>query len=319
MARVSIKTAAEKALTDFLGLSPDETLLVVTDEKMRTIGMALFEAGKELADEAIYAEMSPRNIDGEEPPETISDIMKQVDVVIAATSKSITHTDARREASKVGVRVATMPGLSTSSMARCMTADYKEIIEMTEKVHKTLQGAKVIHVTSVAGTDLKLPVKDRNIMKSTGVLRKIGESGNIPSGEVYVSPWEGKTNGTVVFDGSIAGIGLIKNPITVEIKEGAVTSITGKTEATKLQKLFDDAGEDSMLVAEFGMGTNYKAKVTGDILEDEKTLGTIHIAFGNNINMGGSIKAHSHFDCVVLNPTVHCDGKKIMDEGELLI
>ncbi len=319
MARVSIKTAAEKALTDFLGLSPDESLLVVSDEEMRTIGMALFEAGKSLAMEAVYAEMSPRKIDGEEPPEPICDIMKQVDVVIAATAKSITHTDARREASKLGVRVATMPGISTSSMARCMTADYKEIIALTEKVYGSMKGTKVIHIITEAGTDITMPVKDRNIMKSTGVLRKIGESGNIPSGEVYVAPWEGKTNGKVVFDGSIAGIGLLKNPIEIEIKNGEVVKIDGKTEAKKLQKQFDEAGKDSMMVAEFGMGTNYKAKVAGDILEDEKTLGTIHIAFGNNLNMGGSIRAHSHFDCVVMKPTVYFDKKKIMEKGELLI
>jgi len=55
------------------------------------------------------------------------------------------------------------------------------------------------------------------------------------------------------------------------------------------------------------------------ILEDEKVMGTIHIAFGDNKSMGGSVRVASHLDGLVKRPTVWFDGEKIMDGGRLLI
>jgi leucyl aminopeptidase (aminopeptidase T) len=162
-------------------------------------------------------------------------------------------------------------------------------------------------------------VRNRRPIASTGVLRKIGESGNLPSGEVYIAPWEGKSNGIVVFDGSIAGIGLLENPVSVEIKDGYIESITGKTEAKIFEEMLEKVGRDAFALAEFGIGTNYKAKLCGDILEDEKVLGTIHVAFGNNISMGGKISVQSHVDGLVKKPTVYFDDFKILDNGKLTI
>jgi len=55
------------------------------------------------------------------------------------------------------------------------------------------------------------------------------------------------------------------------------------------------------------------------ILEDEKVMGTIHIAFGDNKSMGGSVRVASHLDGLVKNPTVWFDDRKIMESGKLLI
>ena len=55
-------------------------------------------------------------------------------------------------------------------------------------------------------------------------------------------------------------------------------------------------------MAEFGIGTNDKAILTGIILEDEKVMGTIHIAFGDNKSMGGSVRVASHLDGLIKQP-----------------
>jgi aminopeptidase len=116
----------------------------------------------------------------------------------------------------------------------------------------------------------------------------------------------------------MASIGMIKTPITVKVVDGYAEEITGGEEAERLITILDKSGRDARAVAEFGMGTNYKAKLTGQILEDEKVFGTIHIAFGNNLTMGGTIAVNSHLDGLVKEPDVYFDEKLIMKKGKLL-
>ena len=305
-------------LRDAMGLKPEETLLVVTDEVKRDIGLALHEAGKQLCKESILVEMKSREINGEEPPFAISEMMKMVDVVVIPTAKSLTHTDSRRNAVKEGVRVGTMPGISVEIMSRCLNADFDKIVELTEYVAKRLEGVKTVKVVTEAGTNLVMPIEGRMIIPSTGVLREKGQSGNMPSGETYLAPIEGKSNGTLVIDGSMAGIGVIKTPIKVEIRDGYAEEITGGEEAQRLIAMLDKNGREARAVAEFGIGTNYKAILSGQILEDEKVLGTIHVAFGNNLTMGGSIAVNSHLDGLVKSPDVYFDDELVMKKGKLL-
>ena len=311
--------ASKKALFEYLGLSEDETLLILTDEKLRNIGRHLQEAAGDCCLEVFYLEMKSREINGEEPPIQVTEMMKGVDVVIAPLYRSITHTDARRAASRLGVRIATMPNISEETMIRCLSAKPQKIIDTTNAIAEKMKGIETIRVTTSKGTDVTMPVKDRKIIASTGVLTKIGESGNLPSGEVYLAPIEGGTNGTVVFDGSFAGIGLLDKPITIKIEKGYAVSIEGEEQAEQLDEMLKKAGLDAYAVGEFGIGTNYKAKLSGTILEDEKVFGTIHIAFGNNVTMGGNIRIASHLDGLVKKPTVFFDDEMIMDKGKLVI
>lgn len=301
-----------------MGLQPHETLLVITDENKREIGMALHQAGLELGKESMLIEMKAREINGQEPPQAVAEMMKLVDVVICPTTKSLTHTDARRNAVKEGVRVGTMPNINVDTMARCLNADYDKIIGLTHYIAKKLEGVETIRVVTEKGTDITMPVKGRKILPSTGVLREKGQSGNLPSGEVYLAPWEDQTNGTIVIDGSMAGLGLIEQPITVIVEDGYAVEVSGGQQARQLKELFDKSGKEARAIAEFGIGTNYKAKLTGVILEDEKVFGTIHIAFGNNLTMGGRISVNSHMDGLVTEPDVYFDGELIMKKGKMV-
>jgi aminopeptidase len=305
-------------LRDAMGLKPEETLLVVTDEIKQEIGVALHEAGKELCKESIFLVIKSREINGQEPPPAVAEMMKLVDVVVCPTAKSLTHTDARRNAVKEGVRVGTMPGISVEIMSRCLNADFDKIIELTNFVAKKLEGVKTIKVVTEAGTNLTMPVEGRMIIPSTGVLREKGQSGNMPSGEVFLAPIEGTSNGSLVIDGSMASIGMIKTPIKVNIVDGYAEEITGGEEAERLIAILDKSGRDARAVAEFGIGTNYKAILSGQILEDEKVLGTIHVAFGNNLTMGGTIAVNSHLDGLVKEPDVYFDEVQIMKKGKMI-
>lgn len=309
--------ASRTALKDCMGLKENETLLIITDETRREIGTALQEEGKKLCKESFLVEMKSREINGQEPPPQIAELMKTADVVLCPTAKSLTHTDARREAVKHGVRVGTMPGISMETMVRCLNADYDRIIKMTKYVADLLKKTSVVRVVTEKGTDISMPMKDRQILESTGVLRNKGESGNLPSGEVYLAPWEDKTNGKVVIDGSMAGIGMLTEPIEIEVINGYAEKIEGGKHAKQLAEMLDNAGREARAVAEFGFGTNYKAELCGQILEDEKVFGTIHVAFGNNVSMGGNIRVSSHLDGLVKEPDVYFDDLLVMKKGKM--
>jgi leucyl aminopeptidase (aminopeptidase T) len=307
------------AVRDCMGVQPGERILIVTDEPLRTIGYALWKASKDLGNEVMLVEILPRKTNGEEPPKEIAELMKMVDVVLCPTSKSLTHTDSRRAASERGVRIATLPGVTEEIMIRCMNADYSKIAQRTFHVCEELEKTSVVRVKAPAGTDVVLPIKGRKAHASSGLFREKGLWGNLPTGEAYLAPLEGESQGVVVVDGSMASVGMVREPIRIAIKDGYATEITGGEEAKRLIGLLEPHGKDGRNVAEFGIGTNDKAILTGLILEDEKVMGTIHIAFGDNKSMGGTIRVASHLDGLIKHPTVWFDERKVMESGKLLI
>ena len=320
MKLTKLDTASTIAIKICMGAKKNESILVVTDELKREIGLSLYENAKRLGHNSLFVEMKSGKINGEEPPAAIADLMKKFDVVFCPTAKSLTHTDARRSASKLGSRIATFPGITKEIMIRGMNADYNSISKRSIKLAKILEKGNRIRVTAPAGTDISFDIKGMKPIASKGLFHKKGESGNLPTGETYLAPVEGTANGVFAVDGSMAGFGLLKNAnLRIEVKDGFATKISGGPIAKKLVAMLDKVGKGARNIAEFGIGTNDSAKLSGVLLEDEKVMGTIHLALGNNITMGGTFNVPIHLDGLVKKPTVWMDGKLLMKDGKLLI
>jgi leucyl aminopeptidase (aminopeptidase T) len=311
-------SASIVAIRDCMAAQAGERILVVTDEPLRPIAHALQRAATELGHEVLLVEMRPRRSNGEEPPGEIAELMTKMDVVLCPTSKSLTHTDARRAASAAGARIATLPGVTEDIMIRCMNADYARIAERTHVLCGRMASTRVIRVTAPAGTEITLPIEGRRPYASSGLFHEKGASGNLPTGEAFLAPLEGQSNGLVVVDGSMAGLGLLSEPLRIVVRDGYAEEISGGPEAARLVALFEPHGRDARTVAEFGIGTNDRARLSGVILEDEKVMGTIHIAFGDNKSMGGSVRVASHLDGLVTQPSVWFDDQQIMDAGRFV-
>lgn len=319
MPLTKLDRASRIAIKDCMGAKKNEKILVITDEKKREIGYSLYENALKLGNETLIVEMKSREVNGEEPPEYIAELMQKFDIVLCPTDKSLTHTDARRNASAKGVRVATFPGITKEVMIRGLGADYKKIAQLTLKLKRRLEKTKIVKVTAPNGTDITMDISNRMVIPSKGLFHKKGEGGNLPTGEAFVAPIEGKSNGVFVVDGSMAGIGVLKNLIKIKVEKGYATKITGGSEAVKLEKIIAKFGKKGRNIAEFGIGTNDKARLSGMLLEDEKVLGTVHIALGDNTTMGGKNHVPIHLDGVIRRPTVFFDEKMIMEKGKLLI
>ena len=258
-----LHSAALIAVRDCMGVKRGEQVLVVTDEPLRKLAYALQQAAIDLAAEVLIVEMQPRKTNGEEPPPAVAALMRQVDVVLCPTSRSLTHTEARRAASAQGARVATLPGVTEEIMVRCMNADYHRIAARTIALCDRLARTSQIRVTAPAGTDIVLPVAGRKAHASSGLFREHGQWGNLPTGEAYLAPLEGRSQGVVVVDGAMAGVGMVDEPIRIVVERGYATEITGGEEARRLVALLEPHGRDARNVAEFGIGTNDKAILTG--------------------------------------------------------
>lgn len=314
-----LRKAARNALKHCFNLQPQETVLVITDEPLRKIGYGFFEEARTISKNTILVEITPRQRHGDEPPAALADIMKQYQVLIIPTSKSMSHTQARREASQAGARCATLPAITLDTMKRTLNANYHTIAERSRKVAASLSGKKAVRVTSPAGTDISMSIEGRNCEPDTGLIHNPGDFSNLPAGEAYLAPLEETAEGVIAIDGSMAGIGRLKKPIKMIVKGGFVTEILGGPEARKLKGILDSAGRLAYNVAELGIGTNDKARLVGSVLEDEKVLGTVHMALGDNMSMGGKISVRSHLDGIILKPTLTVDGETIMKDGFLKI
>ena len=171
-------------------------------------------------------------------------------------------------------------------------------------------------ITCDHGSDLTLGLQGRTAIPDAGELTHEGAFGNLPCGEGFISP--ATAEGTLIVDGSIAGVGLVSEPVTLTIRDGHLVDASGP-EGAQLMELLTAHGPDGTNVAELGIGTNEKAILTGNILEDEKIIGTAHVAFGASAAIGGNVQVPVHLDVVSLRPEVTVDGTPIVLEGKLLI
>jgi len=294
-------------------IKPTDKILIITDKKKYAIARKIFLACYKLSPNIHMVIKDVGKYHGEEPPKHISSKMKRYDIVIAPTTYSLTHTKARREASALGVKIATMPGVTEQMLRTSLLADPKKLFNIGRRIEKFLKLYNLIKVSTPKGTFLKFFIKGRKIENDCGLLNKPKSFGNLPAGEVSLAPIEKTTNGILVIDDMED---FAKPGTRIYIKNGKVTYISDKK--CKLAKIFSKI-ENSTNVAEFGIGTNYKSKIINKILQDEKVLGTCHIAFGNNMSYGGHVYSKVHLDTVLFKPTIYTDDKIMMEKGKLKI
>ena len=311
-----LEQAVRAVVRDCLGVREGEGVLVVCNPATHSIGEALRAEAANAGGDAVLTVISERAAHGAEPPGTVAEAMAAADVILAPTVQSLSHTVARKRATEAGARVATLPGVTEEMLARVMSADMEGLRRRGHAVAEALEAASEAHLADSNGTDLTLELAGRKAIPDAGELTEPGAFGNLPCGEGFISPAGGR--GTLMVDGSLAGIGLAAEPVELVVEGGHLTSARGG-QGMAFMELLTKYGDDATNVAELGIGTNEKAKLTGEILEDEKILGSAHVAFGASAGIGGTVQVPVHLDCIVIKPTVELDGEAIVRDGGLLV
>jgi aminopeptidase len=307
--------AVDTVIADCLAVAGGEDVVVVVDRETRDLGDALRGRAASAGADAVLALMDERADNGTEPPPPVAAALAAADVFIAPTSKSLSHTRARKAASDAGARGATMPGVTTDMLARVMAVDFPALRARSAAVARALGDADEAHLTCPLGSDLRLDLHGRDGISDDGDLSTPGAFGNLPCGEGFIAPAGGE--GTVMAS-SLAAIGLASEPARLIVRDGRLAEATGP-EGERLLDRLRAHGDAGLNLAELGVGTNDRATLTGNVLEDEKILGTVHVAFGASAGIGGTVAVPIHLDVVVLDATLSVGGQPILEAGRLVV
>ncbi|KZN24564.1 aminopeptidase [Haladaptatus sp. R4] len=309
---MSLDDAAKTAVEQCMALEADESCAIITDDKRWDIGKALYDTASEISDDVTITRYPVGNQHGEEPPAAVAAAMAAADVVLAPTTKSLSHTRARGNANDEGARIATLPGITQKVMVTGLAADYENIDEHCKDVLAQVEDAEEIRVTTEKGTDITFEPGDREWYDDTGLCHEPGDFTNLPAGEVFVSPEN--VNGKYVVDGTMRPHGLLEDGQTLEfeVEDGYVTSISDDEIREQVETGAEEVGQDAYNLAELGIGTNVAVtELVGSVLLDEKAGGTVHIAIGDDAGIGGDTDAPLHLDGIIREPTVYADGEEV--------
>ena len=322
--------AAREALVHVLDTTAEDRVLVVTDEATRLIGEAFARAAEEIGarSEMVLLPESERPL--EEPTADMLSALGPCTVVINAFVARSEETPFRIRWIRAVLeghkrRLGHAPGITPDMMiSGPMNIDYAELVRNAEAAIRAFDNAATVHITAPAGTDIELNIEDRPFQSDVHITTE--HFGNLPCGEIWCAPVEDGANGVIVCDGSIGDLGKVPAPLRIEVKEGRIVNLQSD-DASLVEKVWElsHVDDEASVVGELGIGLNPGARITGNLLEDEKAFRTAHIAFGNNEDMiGGRNRSKTHRDFLFHRPTIEVtykDGSRrtLMRDGELIL
>lgn len=298
---------------------PGENVLILSDTKVEDIVWRVFETAARLAGgKPVLSIMPPLERDYMDPPAPVVGAAEKADVIHYCASTALVH-------SQFGVRM--IQGLKKKRInsdqidARMLLeggilADPKDIKAYQQRVQKYWDEGSKVHVTSALGTDVWIDIEGRSHFRGhTGVPHI-----QFPGGEAMIPPQEYTAEGTIVIDKCMHFLGSIKTPITLQIRKGRIESMEGGDEARAFRRWLQTHGdENGWRLCELAVGTNPKAIWMGSPRQDRFVLGSSHVGFGLNKDVGGAVDSNIHYDAIFSEPTIEVDGKVIIKEGEFVV
>ena len=315
----SLRYSIRSVYQDCLRVRHQEQLLILCDIPMMDLALQFLkvsESFSKFSSVHILREIPHAN---EEPHRSVAQLMEVQDVILMITSRSLSHTQARRNASKHGARIVSMPGITEEILCRTLNGHYRQILHRSRKLADILTIGRSAKLTTPAGTELTFSIARQPGHADTGMVHEPGRFSNLPAGEACVGPVHGTAEGKIVIDGSFPGVGEVTYPVEMRVKQGYVVRITGDGQADQIRAQLKPFGRAARNVAEVGIGTSPSAKFTGCTLEDEKVLGTMHVGLGNSLSFDGKVDVPSHMDAVIHKPTLIIDDRIIIQNGEMLV
>jgi 2,5-dihydroxypyridine 5,6-dioxygenase len=311
-----------------LNAGPGDDVLIVTDLGMpREVVDAVFIGAHSLGHDVSVMTFPPRLGHGAELPDAVAAAMASAAVVLLVTSSPAAHTQATRRAAEQGARCVFMDGLTLEMLCEgAAGADYDRVGRLAAALGAKWNAGSRVSVTSRHGTDLQVSIDGRRAWQMAGRVFSeswFGLSGccAFPDGEVGLAPVEGTANGTLVFDASTQTLGPLEEPVRLAIVDSMIVSIDGGWQAAKLKAQLEALDDPNAYYcpAEIAIGINEAAHFTGLLREDKKILGSCHIAYGANDDLGGTVSARTHVDGLLLQPTIEVDGELLVEEGVVLV
>lgn len=320
-----VKRSAEVLIRDYIRMKRGENVLVYadggSDASVVDATVDAIEARHGVPLEVWYRIDGPP---GTEPPKPMAEALKAADVLIEYARTYLITTKSFEKAMEAGARHLCLTAMDADMMIRTIgNVSLPAMKAFGFTLQRLTQGAKDVHVTSAAGTDLRFSIGKRPVILDTGECVVPGRDCYL-GGQISWAAIEKSIHGRLVLDGTVwppDETAPLKEPIHMAIKSGKVLAIDGGASGRILSNWFRHFRDSRMYnVAHFCYGFNPGARISGRILEDERAFGVFVTGFGSQMASfkGGFTLAASHVDGVTLRPTVVADGIEIEREGSFV-
>ncbi len=319
-----------KLLRDCFNMKPGDEVVLTGDtmsdpQVMEATAQAVYLLGGK---PVVFVMAAPRGVgkagDIDMPIETLSGALSGCDIWIEYNYQWLLYSTAFDRAIENNKKMKYMclvgmnPDLMIRNIGRVNNIALGKFLDKAEEITKA---ADHVRITTPAGCDIEFNHQPgRDFYTSNGMVGD-GEW-KMMAGQISWSPIFDSINGTIVFDGSInPPIGLLRDPIKLTVEKGYVKKIEGGNEARQLEdwiKGFNDP--DMYRVAHLSYGFGPGAKLTGDVVEDERVWGSTEWGLGNVgpqlvSDLPAGLDAASHTDGICMNSTVWLDGVLFLEEG----
>ena len=332
MLKYELQHAADKLINEIFAVQKGETVVITADtmsdmDIVDAVCASVFNVGGyPMAVKIATPNSVGKAADPDIPVEALTGALLGADVWIEFNHQWLLYSTPFERAMELNKKLRYMclvdfdKELMIRTIGNVETPQLKKFMNRVKELHE--QG-KAMRVTTPAGTDVTFELDPSHVVASD-----CGDA-SIPgmhmlTGQLNVVPKFGSINGKIVFDGTVTPpFGHIPSkPIELTIEKGIIIKAEGGTEAKEYYdylKSFDDPGMFKM--AHIAYGFNPGAKLTGNVVEDERVWGCTEWGIGYVSPMDAppvGQDAKSHTDGICLNSTAYIDGKLIMNEGKIV-
>lgn len=307
-------------------LKKAENLLIIAEPPSdhRVID-AFFEAVGMMGAIPLLAMTPYRGVQNIEPPKPLAAAMKNADVAVTVIpyESADFYTKGALEMLEGGTRM-----LGCLSATAEMLVDYVYLHDFTvtdgicEILESIMSKAKTVHITSPEGTDIQAEIGGRPVQVNPGLVTKPGDEAYLPAGVVGQAPIEESWNGTIVFEAFAYPVGILRSPITLKIRDGRITEITGGEQAQQFKAWFESRNDPNIyIVCHYGFGINPNLKKLSELkFLNERMMGIFDIGFGTNDLpcFMGKVRANGHTDGLMAKAAVSFDSEYVMKDGKFV-
>lgn len=252
----------------------------------------------------------------------LSGAIMGADLVVGLCPTMFAQQAVCREARAQGTRIiATVPnGIEDYVIKAIVDVDYEAMVENGKRMCALFEQTKHCHITCPLGTDITMEFTGRPALLGDGMATEPGELDFFPGVQVSNAPIEETINGVAVIDGSISPGGLVSAPVTIRVERGRIVEISGGVDASSWQQRLEATGDPKIFeLCHLSIGLNPRARMSGNMIEDERVVGCVDFGFGNqDPKFEGKVgSSRYHVDVVLASPTVMLDDTVLCSKNTL--
>lgn len=324
--------AAYLLAKDMFCLQPGETFIITCDTQteMRVVQAVAGAAHTVGAKPMVITLASPLGVgkaaDPMLPVEALTAALTEADAWVEFNEQWLLYSTPfeRAMAKNPRLRYMCLVGMSVDMMVRLVArVDMPLLSEFMHKVTAMTQKTHSMHITTPAGNDLSFNLlpEERSVSCDDGLSNTPGM--HFLGGQISFIPDFKSINGKLVFDGTIAPpCGFLTEPVFIDVVAGKAVKIYGGKKADEFRRWLESFDDPNMFRLAHGCyGLNPGAKLTGNVLEDERVWGCTEWGLGYLSAVDAppdGIQAKSHCDGICLNSSIWLDDYQIMDKGAIV-